>query len=63
MGGQIVNLTHDPSFDHIIYISNFPMENASSLTIFTFQELFNYGIKKSQFAQDLPPIYIFVPNL
>jgi hypothetical protein len=38
------------------------MENASSIRISTFQELSKYGIKNSQFAQDLPPIYIFVPT-
>jgi hypothetical protein len=39
------------------------MENENSLRVFTFQELSNYGIKNSQLAQDLPPIYIFVPTL
>jgi hypothetical protein len=33
-------------------------ENENSLTMFTFQELSNYGIKNSQFAQDLPLMYI-----
>jgi len=33
------------------------MENASSFSIFTFQKLSN-GIKNSQFAQGLSPIFL-----
>lgn len=63
IGKQILNYTYGPSFDHITYTSNFPMGNVSSLALFAFQELSTYGIKNPEFAQDLPPIYIFVPTL